>query len=180
MTIRKVLKAKTMIIWVLVLASGILLSAFTALASESGIADLCSFIPLEKAAAILSLSEDDLQKSHRELQVSPEDLQNNTYKQPPLSCSIRSKSNFLKMITYVVYIFNDPSHTALELKRMKEGYGTVSEIKDINDMGEEAFWVADARFQRLVARKDNKVIDILNPKEFQHQADIMQIIMDQL
>lgn len=176
MTIRKVVKIT--ILWIFFLASGFLHSDFKTFASD--IENLCSFITIEKAAVILSLPENDLQKSHRELMVSPEDVKNKTYKQPPLSCSIRSKSNFLKMITYVIYVFNEPSHTQVELRKMKEGFETVSEVEMINGTGEEAFWAGDKRFQRLVARKNNKLIDVLSPKEFESQADIMQMIMDKL
>ncbi len=178
MTINKGLKIT--IIWILFLASGFLYSDFKVFASESDTEDLCSFIPLEKAAVILSLPENDLQKSNRELMVSPEDVKNKTYKQPPLSCSIQSKSNFFKMITYITYVFNDPSHAQVELKKMKEGFKTVAEVEMIKGMGEEAFWVGDKRFQRLVARKNNKLIDVLNPKEFKFQTDIMQMIMENL
>ncbi|MBA3011913.1 MAG: hypothetical protein KKF12_09035 [Proteobacteria bacterium] len=178
MTINTALKIT--ILWILFLASGFLHSDFKTFASESDIENLCSFIAVEKAAAILSLPVADLQKSHRELMVSPEDVKNKTYKQPPLSCSIRSKSNFLKMITYVIYVFNEPSHAQVELRKMKTGFETVSEVEMIKGMGEEAFWAGGKRFQRLVARKNNKMIDVLSPKEFNFQADIMQMIMDKL
>ena len=178
MIISKVFKIT--IIWVLFLAAGFFHSGFKAFASESNTENLCSFIPLEKAAEILSLPANDLQKNHRDLMVSPEDVKNKTYKQPPLSCTIRSKSSFLKMITYVIYVFNDPSHAQEELKKIKEGFETVSEVEMIKGMGEEAFWAGDKRFQRLVARKNNKMVDILNPKEFKFQVDMMQMVMDKL
>jgi len=178
MTIRKALKITSL--WVFILGSGFLYSDFKTFASESDIENLCSFIVIEKAAAILSLPENDLQKSHRELMVSPEDVKNKTYEQPPLSCSIQSKSNFFKMITYVIYVFNEPSHAQVELKKMRERFETVSEVEMIKGMGGEAFWAGDKRFQRLVARKNNKMIDVLRPKEFKLQVDIMQTIMDKL
>jgi hypothetical protein len=178
MTINRVLKI--LMIWILVPVSGGLFFDFRALASETDVENLCSIIPLEKAAEILSVPENDLQMSNRELMVSPEKVKNKTYQQPPLSCSIRSKSNFLKTITYVIYVFNDPSRAQMELKEMKQGFEAVSKVEMINGMGDEAFWAGDRRFQRFVARKNNKMIDIVSPKEFKHQADTMKMIMDKL
>jgi hypothetical protein len=173
-------RLKVTIFGILFLAAGFLSSDFKALAAETGIETLCSSIPLKKAAVILSAPENDLQQSHRELMVSPEDIQKKIYKQPPLSCSIRSKTDFLKLITYVIYVFNDSSQAQVELKKIKEGFETVSKVEGIENMGDEAFWVADQRFQRFVARKSNTMIDILSPKDFEHQTVIMQMIMDKL
>jgi len=169
---------KRVIIWVVFLSSGWLFSYSTAPASENQ--SLCNAVPFEKAAKILLTKESDLEKNTRELMVSPEDIKNKLYLEPPVSCSIRSKSNFLKTITFVSYVFNDPSRATLELKKMKQGFETVAKTETIIDMGDEAFWVKDARFQRLMARKNNRIIDILNPKEFNHQADIMKMILDKL
>ena len=73
MTISKVIKV--IIIWILFLASGFLYSNFNVFASESDTEILCSSIPFEKAAVILSLPENDLQKSHRELMYLQRNLQ---------------------------------------------------------------------------------------------------------
>jgi len=167
-------------IWVLFLASGLLDSGVKVLAAETNAENLCSIITLDKAAVILSVPEDDLHKNYRELMISPEDIENKTYKQPPVSCSIQSKSNFLKMVTFVIYVFNDSSLAQQEFDKMKQGFETVSKVNLISGMGEKAFWVEDSRVQRLVARKNSKLVDILNPKDFNTQTHTMHMILEKL
>jgi len=138
----------------------------------------CRGITLENAATILGVSADDLQKSSRDLVVSPEDLRKKIYKIIPYNCTIRSKSNFLKLITYVTYVYSDPNQARLDFKKMQQNYESISKVDAVPDIGDEAFWVADNRFQRMVAIKDDTVIDVLNPKDFNLQKQIIRLVLD--
>jgi hypothetical protein len=55
---------------------------------------------LDKAAKILVVSIDDVQKSNIDIIVSPDDIKKKTFKMQPCNCAIRSKTNFLKGINY--------------------------------------------------------------------------------
>jgi len=54
---------------------GVLCTSSKVLATETDGTNRCSSITLENAANILAVSTDDLQKSSRDLMVSPEDLE---------------------------------------------------------------------------------------------------------
>ena len=150
------------------------------LAAEAENTDRCSSVSLEDAASILGVSIDDLQISSRDLLISPEDLQKKMYTIHPCNCTIRSTSNFLKSIMYATYIFNDPDLSRKEFNRMREGYAAVSKVDVVADTGDETFWVGDNRFQRMVAIQGNAVIDILTPKDFTHQKQILGLVLNQL
>jgi hypothetical protein len=140
----------------------------------------CRGITLENAAAILVVSADDLQKSSRNLVISPEDLRKKIYKIIPYNCTIRSKSNFLKLITYFTYVYNDPKQARLDFKKMQENYESISKVDAVPDIGDEAFWVGDIRFQRMVAIKGDTVIDVLSPKDFELQKQIIRLVLDKI
>ena len=140
----------------------------------------CRGITLENAATILTVSADDLKKSSRDLEVSPEDLQKKIYKIPPYNCTIRSKSNFLKFITYVTYAYNDPKQARKDFKKMQQNYESISKVEVVPDIGDETFWVGDRRFQRMVSIKGDIVIDVLSPKDFNHQKQIIRLVLDKL
>ncbi|MBU0945317.1 MAG: hypothetical protein KJ804_10030 [Proteobacteria bacterium] len=149
-----------------------------ALASETEKSNRCSGISLEGGATLLALSITDLQQSSSDLPVSPDDLKKNIYTRPPYSCSIRSKSNFLKGITYVTYVYNAPGDARLEFSKMKKGFASTSTVEGIADIGDEAFWAGASRFQRLVAVKENVVIDVLSPKDFDLQKQIIGLVLE--
>jgi len=138
----------------------------------------CRNITLDNAAAILGVSADDLQKSSRDLVVSPEDLRKKIYKILPYNCTIRSKSNFLKLITYVTYVYNAPEQARLDFKEMQQNYESISKVDAVPDIGDEVFWVGDNRFQRMVAIKGDIVIDVLSPKDFNLQKQIIRLVLD--
>jgi hypothetical protein len=148
--------------------------ALAAAAEDGG---RCSGVTLEKAAAFLAVSPDDLQKNSSDLMVSPEDIQKKIYKVQPYNCSIRSKSNFLKSITYVTYAYNDKAQARAEFNKMKKGFESVTKVDIVPDISDEVFWVGDTRFQRMVAIKDAVVIDVLNPKDFDLQKQIMSLVV---
>ena len=60
---------------------------------------------------------------------------------------------------------------------MKNNFTTTSKVDAVSDLGNEAFWVGDKRFQRLVARQDNIVIDVLSPIDFNQQKKLIQLIL---
>jgi hypothetical protein len=163
---------------VLFLNLGVLCTSSEILATETDGTNRCSSITLENAANILAVSTYDLQKSSRDLMVSPEDLQKKIYKIHPYNCTIRSKSNFLKLITYVTYVYNDPGKARKEFDKMQKNFESLSKVDVIPDIGDEAFWAGDNRFQRMVAIKGGVVIDVLSPKEFNLQKQIIRLVLD--
>jgi hypothetical protein len=112
--------------------------------------------------------------------VSPDDIQNKVYKYPPHNCAIRSTSDFLKSITYVTYAYNDPGQALKEFNQMKNGFATVSKVDDVPDTGDEVFWAGDDRFQRMVAIKGNVVVDVLSPKDFNLQKQIIDLVLEKI
>lgn len=148
------------------------------LASETDSTNRCSGITLENAATILLVSPDDLHKTSRDLMVSPDDLQKKIYKIRPYNCTIRSKSNFLKFITYVTYVYNDPGQARIEFNKMQNGFESISKVDVVPDIGDEAFWAGDNRFQRMVAIKGDVVIDVLSPKDVNLQKQIIRLVLD--
>ena len=138
----------------------------------------CRGITPENAAAILGVSADDLQKSSRDLMVSPEDLRKKIYKILPYNCTIRSKSNFLKLITYVTYVYIDPKQAHIDFNKMQQNYASISKVDVVPDIGDMAFWVGDNRFQRMVAINGDTVIDVLSPKDFNLQKQIIRIVFN--
>lgn len=150
------------------------------LAAEEDTAARCDAVPLENAAAILNVPVGDLEISSNDLVVSPEDIHNEVYKVPPYNCTIRAKSNFLNSITYVTYIYGDPVQARIEFNRMREGFESVSRIDEVPDVGDEAFLAGDKRFQRLVVKTGEAVVDILSPKEFNLQKIIALLVVEDL
>jgi hypothetical protein len=176
MELKRLLRIMT--IWMLFLSFCVLYTHSKILATRMDGTQRCRGITLENAAAILAVSSDDLKKSSRDLMVSPEDLKKKIYKVIPYNCTIRSKSNFLKFITYVTYVYNDPKQARMDFKKMQQNYVTVSKVDAVPDIGDEAFWVGDSRFQRMVAIKGDVVIDVLSPKEFNFHKQIMRLVLE--
>ena len=177
MKLKRLLRLTTILILFLNLA--MLCTYSKILATETDSTSRCVGITLENAATILAVSTDDLQKSSRDLMVSPEDLQKKIYKIPPYNCTIRSNSNFLKLITYVTYVYNDPKQARIDFNKMQHNYESLSKVDAVADIGDEAFWVGDNRFQRMVAIKGDIVIDVLSPKDFNLQKQIIRLVLDQ-
>ncbi len=61
---------------------------------------------------------------------------------------------------------------------MKKGYGTISKVDAVSDIGDETFWAGDNRFQRMVSIKGVIVIDVLSPKDFSLQKQIIRLILE--
>jgi hypothetical protein len=161
-----------------VLTLGLLCINSTAYAAETKSTNRCSAITLKNGAALLNVPIDDLQKSSTDLMVSPDDLKKKIYKSHPFNCSIRSKSEFLKFITYIIYEYNDSGQAHIEFNKMRQGFESISKVDIIPDIGDAAFWAGDQRFQRMVAIKGGVVIDALNPKEFDLQMKIISLVLD--
>jgi hypothetical protein len=169
---------KVMTILILFLTLGLLCTNSKILASETDGTNRCNGITIENAATILGVSPDDLHKTGRDLMVSPDDLQKKIYKTLPHNCTIRSKSNFLKFITYVTYVYNDPGQARVEFNKMRNGFESISKVDVVPDIGDKAFWAGDNRFQRMVAIKSGVVIDVLSPKDFNLQKQIIRMVLD--
>ena len=178
MKLKQVLRHVT--VWTVLFNLTLFWTSSEMLASEVDSTNRCSSIPLEDAASILGVPVNDLQTSSSDILVSPEDLQKKTYETLPYNCSIRSTSNFLKSIMYVTYVFNDPDLARKEFNKMREGYATISKVDAVPNSGDETFWAGDNRFQRMVAIQGNAVIDILAPKDFSQQKQILGLVLDRL
>ncbi|MBU0960338.1 MAG: hypothetical protein KKH60_02340, partial [Proteobacteria bacterium] len=148
------------------------------LAAENTDTNRCSGITLEKAAIILGVSIDDIQISSSDLMISPDDLKKNIYKIHPYSCAVRSKSNFLKIINYVTYVHNNPDKARTEFNKIRKGFESISTVDVLADIGDEAFWAGDNRFERMIAIKGDVVIDVLSPKDFDLQKQIIQQVLN--
>lgn len=165
-----------MTIFILFLSLSFIFTYCLAFAGEKGNLCRCEGFSLQSAADILNVPVDDLQLNSTEIPVSPEDLQDKTFKTNPSSCTFRSKSDFFKLITYITYVFNDLQKARMEFAKMKKGYESISRAERIEDMGDEAFWVGDERFLRLVAIKGPVVVDVLSPKDFDLQKQVVHVV----
>lgn len=145
-------------------------------AAEKDNINHCNSISLDRAATILVVSTDDLQKSNIDIMVSPDDIKKKTFKMQPYNCTIRSKTNYLKSINYIIYVYNNTGQAHIEFKKMKNNYATISKVEVVPDIGDETFWVDDNRFQRMVSIKGDVLVDILGPKEFDAQKQIISTV----
>ena len=146
-------------------------------AAETDGTNRCNSITLENAAIILGVSTDDLQENNADIMVSPDDIKNKTFKIQPYNCAIRSKSNLLKGINYIIYVYNDLGQARIDFNKMQNSYGAISKVDIVPDIGDETFWVRDNRFQRMVSIKGEVVIDVLSPKEFDLQKQIIRLVL---
>ena len=149
-------------------------------AAETDGTNRCNSITLENAATILGVSTDDLQKRNIDIMVSPDDVTKKTFKIQPCNCTIRSKSNFLNGINYIIYTYNDPEQARIDFNKMQTNYETVSKVDVVPDIGDETFWVGDNRFQRMVSIKGDVLVDVLGPKEFDLQKQIIRLVLGNL
>ena len=154
------------------------LSAASPLLAADSTAGCCDRFAMDRAAAILAVSPDDLLRSSHDLMISPEDQQNHVYQTTPCNCTIRSKSNFLRSISYVTYVYTDPGRACAEFNRMRENFATVAKVDPIAGIGDHAFWVGDSRFQRLVAIRGGVVVDVLSPKDFAAQQQTVRLVLE--
>ncbi len=166
-----------MTISILFLTLGILLPGFRALSAEKKGPDCCGAVSLKNAAALLGVSPGDLQKNSRPMMVSPDDIRKKTYKSLPCSCSIRSKSNFLKSISYVIYHYNDPRQARVDFNTMKNNFAIVSKVDVVKGLGGEVFWAGDKRFRRMVALKGAVLIDVMNPVDYKVQKGVLRLVL---
>ncbi|WP_319407798.1 hypothetical protein [uncultured Desulfosarcina sp.] len=178
MTLRKILRLTT--ISILFFFNCILFTLPQSFAAETDNKSRCNRITLEKAAIILGVSTDDLQKSNIDIMVSPDDIKKKTFKIKPCTCAIRSKSNFLKGINYIIYVYNDPGQARIDFNKMQNNYETISTADIVPGIGDETFWVSDTRFQRMVSIKGNILVDVLSPKEFDLQKQIISLVLSNL
>lgn len=145
-------------------------------AAETDSTNRCNSITLEKAATVLDVSTDDLLKSNIDIMVSPDDVTKKTFKIQPCNCAIRSKSNFLKGINYIIYVYNDPGQARIDFKKMQDNFETISKVDVVPDIGDETFWVGNNRFQRMVSIEGDVLVDVLSPKEFDLQKQIISLV----
>ena len=178
MTLKKTFRLTTISILFIVMC--ILFTVLQNFASETDSTNRCNSITLESAASILVVSIDELQKSNMDIMVSPDDIKNKTFKIQPCNCAIRSKSNFLKSINYIIYEYNDHKQARIDFNKMKNNYGTISKVDVVPDIGDGTFWVGDNRFQRMVSIKGDVLVDVLSPKEFDLQKQIISLVLGDL
>ena len=168
----------TMLIFVLFL--GVLCACSILSVAEAKGFPRCDNITLEDGAAILVVAVSDLQKSSSDLLISPDDIERQIYKAPPYKCTMRSKTNFLKSLSYIIYVYNNSEQARTEFNKMKESFATVAKVDQISEFGDETFRVEDSRFQRMVCIKGDLVLDILNPKESNLQKQIVRLVLKTL
>jgi len=178
MKLKKILRLTTIFILFFVIC--ILFAVPMNFAAETDNTNCCNSISLEKAATILVVSTDDLQKSNIDIMVSPDDIKKKTFKMLPCNCAIRSKTNFLKSINYIIYVYNDRGQARIDFNKMQNNYGTISKVDVVPDIGDETFWVGDNRFQRMVSIKGDVLVDVLGPKEFDLQKQIISMVLGNL
>jgi len=75
-------------------------------------------------------------------------------------------------------VYNNPGKARIEFDKMQKNFESLSKVDVVPDIGDEAFWVGDNRFQRMVAIKGDIVIDVLSPKDFNLQKQIIRLILD--
>ncbi len=131
----------------------------------------------EEAARILKVAPDDLAFRAYPKGVSPDDQKKKTYKIPPCSYRFRSKSNFLKSISYVVYVFRRSEKAHSVFQTMRNNFSTVAKVEAVESLGDEAFWVRDDRFHRLIAVRKNVMFDVVSPKDRRLQGQIIRILL---
>jgi hypothetical protein len=175
MQLKKIVRLTS--IWILFLVVCMLFIAPWNVAAKTDSTSRCNSITLENAATILVVSTDDLQKSNTDIMVSPDDIKNKTFKMQPYNCAIRSKSNFLKGINYIIYVYNDLGQARIDFKKMQNSYAAISKVDVVPDIGDVTFWVSDNRFQRMVSIKGDIVVDVLSPKEFDLQKQIVRLVL---
>jgi len=149
------------------------------LASEGESRTCCQELSLEQVAALLGVPADDFRVSSYPQPVSPEDLQKKTYTTPPCSCSFRARSDFLKSVTYAVYVFSNPVEACSSWKTMREGFATVTNLKHVEGLGDKVFQVKDKRFKRLVACSGNVLIDVMNPTDPTLQKQLLRLLLEE-
>ena len=109
--------------------------------------------------------------------VSPDDIKKKTFKMQPCNCAIRSNTNFLKSINYIFYVYNDHRQARIDFNKMQNNYATISKVEAVPDIGDKTFWVGDKRFQRMVSVKGDVLVDVLGPKEFDAQKQIISAVL---
>ncbi len=135
-------------------------------------------IPLDQAAAILGVAAGDLNHRSYEQPVSPENQKNKTYKFPPCIYRYRSKSDFLKSINYTVYDYNSSQKARSVFNTMRSNFETVAKVEAVSGLGDQAFWVNDDRFHRLVTIRGTVMIDVVSPKTPEVQKRIARFLLD--
>lgn len=127
--------------------------------------DPCLNFTAQKAAGLLDVPEEDLAV------IRGDSLM-------PNLCAFRSKSNFLKQLSFSAYQEASPETAQRELEKLKQGFTFLSEIEAVAGLGDEAFWAGNDRLKRMVARKGPLLIDVLNPKDFEQQKRLLQILLE--
>ncbi len=138
--------------------------------------ELCSGLTIEEAAEMLGVPEADIRASENKMPVSPDDSANNVYTTPPSSCTFSSQADFLKSVSYVVYVFSSDTQAMKDFNTMKANFETVAQTQAVG-LGDRAFRVDDKRFQRTVGLEKNVLVDVLSPKTAELQQQILQQVL---
>jgi hypothetical protein len=164
-------------IFVYFLACGFPYAGTTAIAMEKGDTGGCDGISIEEAAVILGKSPDDLLKSSNDGLVSPDDIRKKTYKVPPCTCRIKSKSDYLKSVNYIIYIYNDPGRARDDFDTMRTDFKVVAKVDDTPGLGDQAFRAVNSHLERMVALKGGVLIDVLTPGDFARQKRVVELVL---
>ena len=138
--------------------------------------ELCSGLTVPEATEMLGVAETDIGVFENKLPVSPDDSADKVYTTPPSSCRFSSRADFLKSISYVVYVFSSKDRAMKDFNAMKDNFETVAQIQTVG-LGDMAFLVDDKRFQRTVGLKKNVLVDVLSPKSAELQKLILEKVL---
>ncbi len=111
------------------------------------------------------------------LDTVPSDLKIHTSEMMPNRCVMRSKTDFLKALSFSIYREKTPAVAAASLQKMAQGFTALSKIEPISGLGDEAVYAGDDRLKRLVLRKGRFLIDITRPRERALQEKAARILL---
>jgi len=140
--------------------------ATTAAAAASKGRGPCQAVSKAQAADILGVQQSDLLVQ--------------TFDDLPSRCVIRSKSNFLKSISFSVYHEGSAAEAKRDFDKMRQALGILSKIETVPGLGDAAFWAGNDRVKRLALIKDSVFIDIRSPRKRAQQEKIARILLSDI
>lgn len=123
----------------------------------------CGGITLAQAAVILHLA--------------PADVNGPLPQQENNACVYRSRKVFWKQVFFTIYVEPSSAVAKQKLENWKEGFAVLSPVNAVDGLGDEAWHFPDHRVGRLLMRKDNVVLDVLQPHDKATQIQMAKIVL---